>query len=81
MRKLYAVPEIPTFFVQTRGCTCTLSPYLWKDNQVKKNKEMTGNIPGGNFMAGNFSVKRLMGENFLGGNIPRAKKTIRDPKY
>ena len=54
--------------------TCTFfSPPLFMDEvfseeRVKKDNEMGGSIPGGNFQGGDFPGGSLMGTNFPGGN-------------
>ena len=37
---------------------------------MKKDNEMGGNVPDGNFLGGNFPGGSLMGENFPGVNFP-----------
>ena len=56
--------------------TCTISsppPFVDKvfsEERVKKDNEMSGNVPGGNFPGENFPGESLMGGNFLGENFP-----------
>ena len=65
--------------------TCTFSfppPFMdkvFREERVKKDNEMSENIPGGNFLGGNFPRGgenfpggSLMSGNFPGGNFPRA---------
>ena len=54
---------------------------LFSEERGKKDNEMGGIIPGGNFLGrnfprGNFPGESLMGRNFPGGNFPKTEWNI-----